>query len=95
MQTKERLFDPRRGERLPWCGPTISNAADGAVKVWDYMEASGGLRTYVWLEGWDYVIVLEKRQMRVGEVVFLITAFYVDGDSRRRSLRGKYERRSR
>ncbi|TET45210.1 hypothetical protein E3J62_08160 [candidate division TA06 bacterium] len=92
-KTTERLFDPRRAERLPWCGPTISNSSDVAVKVWDFKEASGRLRTYLWLEDWDYAIVLEKKQERLGEVAFLVTAFYVDGESRRKSLRGKYAKK--
>lgn len=92
-ETNDRLFDPRRAERLPWCGPTIRNSYDTEVKVWDYREARGA-RTYVWLEHWDYVIILEKKQQRIGAVAFLITAFHVDGDSTRRKLRSKYERRS-
>ncbi len=91
QKTKDRLFDPRRAERLPWCGPTISNADDSAVKVWDFKEASGRLRTYVWLEDWDYVLILEKRAQKIGEIAFLITAFYVDGDSKKRDLRKKLE----
>lgn len=91
QKTKDRLFDPRRAERLPWCGPTISNADDSAVKVWDFKEASGRLRTYVWLEDWDYVLILEKRSQKTGEIAFLITAFYVDGDSKKRDLRKKLE----
>jgi hypothetical protein len=93
QKTKERLFDPRRAERLPWCCPIIQNADDGAVKVWDFREARGRLRTYLWLEDWDYVIVLEKRPQRVSEIAFLVTAFHVGGESTRRSLRTKYERR--
>ncbi|MGH7598766.1 MAG: hypothetical protein ACREOI_20625 [bacterium] len=93
QSTNERLLDPRRAERLPWCGPTISNSADQAIKVWDFQESGGRLRTYVWLEERDYVIILEKRQQRLGEIAFLITAFHVDGDSRRRNLKAKYEKR--
>jgi hypothetical protein len=89
----ERSFDPRRAERLPLCGPTISNANDNCVKVWDFKEATGRLRTYVWLEDWDYVIILEKREQRKGQIFFLITAFYVDGDSKRRNLRSKFNKR--
>lgn len=91
QRTKDRLFDPRRAERLPWCGPVISNSDDSAVKVWDFMEANRRLRTYVWLENWDYVLILEKRQQRVGEIALLITAFYIDGDSKKRDLRKKFE----
>jgi len=92
-KTGERFFDPRRAERLPWCGPIISNANDGCVKVWDFKEATGRLRTYVWLDDWDYVIILEKREQRKGQILFLITAFYVDGDSKRRNLRSKFNKR--
>jgi len=91
--TGERLFDPRRAERLPWCGPTISHANDDCVKVWDFREATGRLRTYVWLEDWNYVIVLEQRKQRKGRIAFLITAFYVDGDSKRRNLQSKFNKR--
>ncbi len=88
--TGERLPDYRRAERLPWCGPSITNCRDVAVKMWDYQEGSKRIRTYVWLENWDYVVVLEKRRQRRGEVAFLVTAYYVSGDSTRRNLRRKY-----
>lgn len=90
----ERLLDPRRAERLPWCKPTIVNSDDEEVKVWCYQEARGKIRTYVWLENWDYVIVLENRELHGGRSIsFLITAFYVEGNSTRRSLQRKYEKR--
>lgn len=85
----DRLFDPRRAERLPWCGPTITNSHDPVVTVWDYRETSGRVRTYVWLENWDYLIILEKRQQRRGLIAFLITAYFVEGDSTKRKLRRK------
>jgi hypothetical protein len=60
----------------------------------------------LWLEAWDYVVVLEKRVLRIeevvvlekrlpriGEVAFLVSAYHVDGDSVRRSLRTKYAKR--
>ena len=93
VKTGQRLLEPRRAERLPWCGPTISNSNDGAVKVWDYREAKGHVRTYLWLEYWDYVVILEKRKQQKGEIAFLITAFLVDWDSSRRNLKGKFSRR--
>jgi len=89
-ETGERLLDARRAERLPWCCPTLINARDNAVKVWDYKEGSGRMRTYVWLEDWDYVVILEKREHRIGKIAFLITAFHVDGKSRRKNLERKY-----
>ena len=99
--TEDRLPDFRRAKRLPWCVPTIRHHTDAAVLVWDYKEAGGKINTeeggkintYVWLEQMDYVIILRKRQQRIGEVAFLITAYHVDGPSRRRTLRRKHERR--
>ncbi|MBW1668869.1 MAG: hypothetical protein JRJ66_12610 [Deltaproteobacteria bacterium] len=90
---EQRLFDPRRAERLPWCSAIINNANDGSVKVWDYKEKRGAIRTYLWLEDWDYAIILEKKQVGQRIVFFVITAFHVDGESRRRSLRVKYSKR--
>jgi len=92
-RTSERLFDPRRAERLPWCGPTLSHSDDIAVRVWDYSESHGKLRTYVWLKDWDYVVILEKRDRPGRSFAFLVTAFHVDGESRRRDLCRKYAQR--
>jgi len=39
-------------------------------------------------------VVLEKRQLRDGRAaIFLVTAFYVTGNSSRETLRRKYENR--
>lgn len=90
----ERLFDPRRAERLPWCAPTICNASDTNILVWDYREADGKRNTYIWLQAWDYAIILQKRpSKKFGEVAFLITAFYVDGKHKREDLQRKYAQR--
>jgi len=92
--TGDRLHDPRRAERLPWCGPTICHHADPAVTAWDYREAKSNVRTYLWLEQLDYVIILEKRPTRShGAVAFLVTAYHVDSEDTRRSLRQKFGRR--
>jgi hypothetical protein len=92
-KTKERLFDPRRAERLPWCAPVIANANDKRVKVWDFREGKGDIRSYLWLEELDYVVILTKRKLRFGDAIFLITAYYVDGDYQRRVLQRKYSNR--
>lgn len=89
----ERLFDPRRAERLPWCGPTISNVTDTAVKAWYWLDRKRKVRIYVWLKNFNYVIILEKRQFRIGTVAFLVSAFHVDGPSKQRDLQRKYDER--
>ncbi|MBE0658097.1 MAG: hypothetical protein IH602_10430 [Bryobacteraceae bacterium] len=88
-----RLLDPRRAERLPWCGPVIANSTAPEVAVWDYEEGSGRVRTYVWLLNHDYLVVLEKRQKRIGLVAFLVTAFHIDGPGKRADLEKKLARR--
>ena len=89
-KTGKRLFDPRRAERIPWCSPTINHCNDLQIKMWDYLEFSGRRRTYLWLETWDYVIILEKRKHQMGEIAFLITAYFVDGKHSRNRLKEKF-----
>jgi len=91
----DRLFDPRRAERLPWCSPTIRNSSHAAVKAWEYLESGNRRRVYLWLDEWDYVVILEKRTREHTVRHFLVTAFHVDGDSTRRSLSRKYTERQR
>lgn len=93
FSSKERLFDSRRAERLCWCVPTILNSKDNAVKIWDYEEAPRRVRTYVWLEQLDYLIILEKRKNRNVTVLFLVTAYYVEGESTKKKLEEKYSKR--
>lgn len=91
--TQDRIPDFERARRLPWCAPTILNHTDRAVKYWDYLESNGRIRTYVWLVEWDYIIILEKRKMRIGEIAFLITAYSIGGSNTRGKLETKYEKR--
>jgi len=91
--SNQRLFDPRRAERLPWCGPTISNYQDSAIKFWDYMEISKNINTYIWLETLDYVVILQKKDLRKYRVAFLVTAYHIDGPSTRNKLSKKFEKR--
>lgn len=98
----KRTFDPRRAERLSWCAPTLNNSGKPQVKHWSCDE-NGKLTCYVWLEGYDYVVILEKRTLpakvmagtekAARTIAFLKTAYHIDGESRRRYFRGKYEER--
>lgn len=89
----DRLIDHERARRLPWCAPTISNYSDLTIKCFEYLEQDGEINTYIWLENWDYVVILKKRKMRVGLVAFLITAFFISGRESREKLRKKYDNR--
>jgi len=91
--TVNRHLDLPRAERLPWCKPVLTNSDLHLTKVWNYLERGHRLRTYVWLEPWDYCVVLECRSLSGKQIIWLITAFHVDGASTRRNLRRKFEER--
>lgn len=89
-RTGVRRFDPPRAARLPWCKAVIENAEDSAVMSWRD-RTRNRIRTYLWLREHDYAIVLEER--RAKEFAFLVTTYYVRGESTRRRLRRSYARR--
>jgi hypothetical protein len=88
--SKERIADYRRAERLCWCRPVIEHSDDPVIRCWDSNAEGKRVRSYLWLEPEDYVVVLEQRAV---DTVFLITAYHLDGESSRRKLRRSYENR--
>ncbi len=84
-----RQFDPQRAKRLPWCRACIENCTDTPILFWDY-KVRKRIETYIWLKDFDYVLILKKLIKSWGTAYFLITAYHVDGNSRRRSLMRKY-----
>lgn len=92
LESGDRLLDPRRAERLPWFAPTIKNKHTSDVSVFNFTEGDRTIRTYVWLKDYDYVIILQKKQIGSYHVYLIITAFHVDGNSQRRRLQRKLER---
>jgi hypothetical protein len=88
-----RHLDLPRAMRLPWCNPCIGNCSDNSITIWNYVEHRSQLRTYIWLTDWDYCVVLERRNHRKGPIAWLITAFHVDGPSKKRNLQRKFENR--
>jgi len=87
----DRIPDFRRAERLPWCRAAIDHASEPEVTAFDYLEGSGDLRTYLWMQPFDYVTILKRKKQRDGsdKAYFLVTAFHVGGTSTRRGLGGK------
>ncbi len=88
----EGPFHAGRASKLCWCAAVIQNADDPAVTVFDY-EEKRQVRTYLWLRDFDYVVVLRRLEKRFGPVMWLVTAYTVDGKSTRNKLRKKYENR--
>lgn len=91
--TMARVPDFPRARKLPWCAPIILHSTDAYVTAWRYQEGNGKVRTYLWVQPDDYVIVLEERTARLGQVAFLVTAYAVDGESTRRNLARKLANR--
>lgn len=85
-----RLPDFRRAERLPWARPLLLNHTDQAVLAWDFEEAASDVRSYVWLKDLDYVVVMKRYPDGARR---LITAYWIDYESKRKTLRSKHARR--
>lgn len=89
-KTSERLIDYPRAKRLPWAKPLMESPEKSEIKVWQYQEgtADKGLRTYIWLERYNYALVLHRKK----KVFFWVTAFYVES-WKEKDLKRKYENR--
>lgn len=86
----ERLPDLRRSERLPWVRPMLEHPEEPEVLAWDHEEGDGTIKTYVWLENDDFVVIMKKYSDGRRR---LITSFWVEYENTKRKLRKKYERR--
>lgn len=89
-ETGERLPDLRRSERLPWVRPMLDQPKHPEVLAWDHEEGDGVIKTYVWLENYDFVVILKKYPDGGRR---LITSFWLEYSNTKRKLRKKYERR--
>lgn len=87
--------EPKRAERLAWCAAVIRNANDSRVRKWNYPEQNGEQHVYLWLEAWDYLVVLNYRphKQRGKVTFFLVTAFVVDEERKREDLEAKWNNR--
>ncbi len=90
--TIARGYDVARANKVPWCTPCLFFYAEAICVVWQY-EERGRVRTYVWVKPFDYCIVLEVREQKKGNIAWLVTAYHVDGKSRRRNLQSRWEKR--
>jgi len=86
----ERLPDLRRSERLPWVRPMLDQPGKAEILAWDHEEGDGTIKTYVWLEDYDFIVILKKYPDGRRR---LITSFWVEYGNTRRKLRKKYDRR--
>ncbi len=89
-ETGDRLPDLRRSERLPWVRPMLDQPEMPEVLAWDHEEGDGTVKTYVWLENYDFVVILKKYQDGRRR---LVTSYWVEYGNTKRKLRKKYDRR--
>jgi hypothetical protein len=85
-----RLPDFRRCERLPWVRSMLDHSDKPEILAWDHDEGDGTVKTYVWLESYDFVVIMKKYSNGRRR---LITSFWVEYGNTKRKLRKKYERR--
>ena len=85
----ERLIDYCRAERLPWARPMMESPERPELVVFDYSEGpkDKGIRTYIWLEDYDYVVILQRKK----KAYYWVTAYYVDSEWQRKNLRRRYQ----
>jgi hypothetical protein len=89
-QSGNRLADFRRSERLPWARPMLDNHGQPEIKAWDYEEGDGDVHTYVWLENYDYLILMKRYPDGRRR---LITAHWIEFNSKRKNLLKKFKKR--
>jgi len=79
-----RVYDPNRAERLSWLVPLLKNYKDSCVSCFWFMTPDGailGESLAIWLEEWDYLVVLKWVSIQKTEKV-IATAHHVDMGNR-------------
>ena len=90
-KTGDRLIDYRRAERLPWARPLMESSERPEIKVFDYIEGpkDKGIRRYIWLEGYDYALILQRKK----KAFYWVTAFYIDIEWKREDMKKRFNNR--
>ena len=85
-----RLIDYHRAERLPWSKPLMENPYYDEISFFFYDEGDSrkGIRHYIWLKRYNYVVVLQRKKSHY----IWVTSFYVEG-WKHKDLQKRFERR--
>lgn len=86
---ENRTPDLRRCERINWPKPIIINCKDPSILIWEINSKRKGhkdKRVCVWLEKFNYIIVLGKRN----KYFLLLTAYPTDRKHTQRKLRKQF-----
>ena len=87
---RNRNYDFRRCERLPWAKPTINKSVEWGLKIWE-QKRKGERRVCIWLElegEPDYFIVLNRRK----DYLLPWTAFVLERDHEKVKKQREYDR---
>jgi len=88
-KTRERTFEHQRSKRLHWIRHHVEENKKDKMLVFS-VEDPEGVRTYIFDQEQNYVIILEPYRSRTE--YYLITAYYLDGRNPEK-LKKKYKRR--
>lgn len=88
-QTREREYEPNRSKRLHWIRYHTDENKKVKMLVFS-VEDPEGIRTYIFDEEQNYVIILEP--YRNQKEYYLITAYYLEGRNPEK-IKRKYKRR--
>lgn len=88
-KTNRREFEPQRSKRLHWIKYHIEENKPDNMLIFS-VEDPEGIRTYIFDEEQNYVIILEP--YRNQQEYYLLTAYYLDGRNPQK-IRRKYKRR--
>jgi len=89
IESNKRVPDLRRSERIAWLRAIIEHPDDEPLKLWTEKRRRGN-RIHIWLEEFDYLVVLGERP----RAMILITAVYTDSEHTRRSLNKRWSQSS-
>ena len=84
--TRDRVPDLRRCERIPWPRPMIEHPNDDMLAVWKN-KRKRDTRVLLWLEKFDYLVVLTE----TSRTIVIVTAYCTDRKHTRTKLRKERE----
>ncbi|KGG81062.1 hypothetical protein Y919_02505 [Caloranaerobacter azorensis H53214] len=85
--SKDRIYNVLRCERIKWIKKIIESLCNGCDNIATWQEKhKNKYRIIIWCQKTDFVIVLERRKNEY----YLITAYCVIYENKRKDLRKKY-----
>jgi hypothetical protein len=72
-----RVFDPRRANKIHWIRPILENKDADDVKYFEYTEGDGSIRDYYWFEEGQFIVIMKK----ISPNYMIVTSFNVDPEN--------------